>query len=526
MVGLALYSGVFAQEKHVDSKITKVTVFLDKAQVTRTFKATVPGGKTEYVLTGLTSFLHEQSIQVAAKGNLIILGVSHRRNYLDELNMPPSLRVLRDSVDYYTRQIALQNGEREILKKEEEMLISNQKIGGTNQNLTASELKAMADFYRNRLADIVKARMNIDVALTKLNERFRKVQQQFNEQNELFARNTSEIVISVSADAAGSATFEVDYVVDNAGWHAVYDLRAKDTKSPIHLAYRANVFQSTGEDWKDVKLKLSTANPSLVGLKPELATWYLDFYRPLYRKDKAVAAVSRAEELRAYDMASAPMEAESLVPADFTTTVQTTLNTEFDIALPYTILSASKPTLVDIRQEEISADYIYSAAPKLDRDAFLLARITGWEALSLLPGEANVFFEGTFVGNTFIDPNNIPDTLSLSMGRDKRLVIERKKLTDFSSKKLIGSNRREALAFEISVRNTKNEKATIIVEDQVPVSRNSQIEVTLVDQGGAKYDAATGKLTWEMKLNPNESRKVAYKFEVKYPKDQVVAGLD
>src|SRR5204862_4822112 len=130
----------------------------------------------------------------------------------------------------------------------------------------------------------------------------------------------------------------------------------------------------------------------------------------------------------------------------------TSLNTEFDIALPYSVNSSNKPTLVDIRNYEMKADYQYSVAPKLDADAFLMARATGWEEFSLLPGEANVFFEGTFVGKSFIDPNNIKDTLSISLGRDKRIVVKREKLKDFSSRKLIGTNQKESYAYEISVR--------------------------------------------------------------------------
>jgi uncharacterized protein (TIGR02231 family) len=407
------------------------------------------------------------------------------------------------------------------------MLLSNQKIGGSNQNVTVAELKAMADFYRNRLSDIVSGRMKADSQIKKLTEKLAKLQRQVNEQTDVYSRNTSEIVISVSAESATGAELTVNYVVENAGWFAVYDLRAINTKTPIQLSYKANVFQSTGEDWKNVRLKLSTANPSLGGLKPELYTWYLDFYQPVYesRKYKAAGAVRGAPTSQSMDLDKAEAKPAETV-ASFVNTIQTSLNTEFDIALPYTVNSAGKPTLVDIREHELKADYSYSVAPKLDPDAFLLARALGWEEFSLLPGEANIFFEGTFVGKTFIDPNNINDTLSVSLGRDKRIVVKREKLKDFSSRKFIGSNQRESYAYEISVRNTKNEPVKITIEDQVPVSQNSQIEVMMIDAGSARYDKETGKLLWEMELKPNETKKVSYKFDVKYPKDKRVTGLD
>jgi uncharacterized protein (TIGR02231 family) len=369
--------------------------------------------------------------------------------------------------------------------------------------------------------------MKQDEKIRKINERIARLQNQLNEQNELYTRSTSEIVVSVSADAPTVAEINFQYLVANAGWYPVYDLRATNTKSPVKLSYKANVYQSTGEEWKSVKLKLSTANPNQGGVKPELHAWYLDFEQAVYRiKGKISGAVMRSAAPAAMSSqdGDAKME-EAASTADFVNTIQTSLNTEFSLGIPYTVLSSSKPTLVDIRNHELKADYQYSVAPKLDADAFLMAQITGWEEFSLLPGEANVFFEGTFVAKTYIDPNNIKDTLSLSLGRDKRIVVKREKLKDYTSRKGIGANQRDSYAYEISVRNTKSEPVKIRVEDQVPVSKNSQIEVTVTDAGNANYSTETGKLVWELTLQPNETKKVVYKFDVKYPKDKIVPGL-
>lgn len=529
LFGLVL-SAMAQTEKQVDSKISRVTVFLNRAQVTRELKTRVEAGRTNLVLSGLTANLDQQSIQVSGKGAITILGISHNQNYLSDHNRPKSLQVLYDSLDIYRKQIVHEQHQKEVLNKEEQLLLSNQKIGGNNQNLSVNELKAMADFYRSRLNDIGAGKIKSDERIKKINERMAKLNQQIREQNDLYNRNTSEIVVSVSADAATAVELEVNYIVANAGWYPVYDLRAANTRSPVQLNYKANVFQSTGEEWKNVRLKLSTANPSLGGVKPELYSWYLDFYNP------AAIYGSRAPEKKIMirGMSSVPAQEkvadevvleEAATISDFTQTIQTSLNTEFDISLPYTVSSASKPTLVDIRNHEMKAEYLYSTAPKLDQDAFLLARATGWEEFSLLPGEANVFFEGTFVGKSYIDPNVIKDTLSVSLGRDKRIVVKREKVKDFTTRRTIGSNIREAFAWEVSVRNTKNEAVKILVEDQVPVSQNSQIEVTVLDVAGAKYNKDTGKLVWEMNLQPNETKKVVYKFEVKYPKDKTISGL-
>ncbi len=516
-------------DKPVESNITNVTVFLAKAQVTREVKTRVEAGKTNIVITGLTSELDPQSIQVAGKGNFILLGTSHRQNYLNELNLPKSFKILKDSVGYYQKQISLEQSQKEILNKEEQMLLSNQKIGGTNQNLTVAELKAMADFYRSSLGEIVNGRMKQDDKIKRLNERTIRLQSQINSQNELYSRNTSEIVVSVTAETATSADFILNYVVAHAGWYPVYDLRAINTRNPVQLSYKANVFQGTGEEWKNVHLKLSTANPNLGGLKPELSSWYLDFYQPVAymgydkRARGPMPAAAKSEDVQQLSETEVTKRAETA--AEYVTTIQTSLNTEFDISLPYNVSSSNKPTLVDIRNYELKAEYQYSVAPKLDLDAFLIAKATGWEEFNLLPGEANIFFEGTFVSKTFIDPNSIKDTLAISLGRDKRIVVKREKVKDFTTRKAIGASVRETSAYEISVRNIKQDVVKIVIEDQVPVTQNNQIEVTVADAGGANYNKETGKLSWVWMIQPNETRKATFKFEVKYPKDKQISGL-
>lgn len=518
-------------EQRVESKITDVTVFLNKAQVTRQVSTRVSAGRSTLVISGLTAVLDQQSVQVSGKGKVVIEGISHRQNFLTDFNMPARLKSWKDSVELLQRQVQLEQSQKEILNKEEQMLLSNQKIGGTQSNLTVAELKGMSDFFRARMTDIVTTRMKHDDKIRKLNESMMRLQRQIAEQQNVYSRNTSEIVVALSAEAATPVELEINYVVNNAGWQPVYDLRATNTKSPVQLNYKANVFQSTGEEWDNVKLTLSTANPSEGGLKPELYTWLLDFYvpQPIYgsrrmemQSKSAVRGMSAPEEISV--VADKLEEVESM--AGFVNTVQTSLNTEFAISLPYTVSSANKPTMVDIRSYEMKASYVYSVAPKLDKDAFLLAKAVGWEDFSLLPGEANIFFEGTFVSTSFIDPNSIKDTLAISLGRDKRVVVKREKLKDFSSRKTIGSNQRDTYTFEISVRNTKAESIQLMVEDQLPVSRNSQIEVISLDNGGARYTKETGKLVWDLNLQPNETKKLQFKYEVKYPKDRQISGLE
>ena len=526
VVGVCAF-GEAQQKQNTPSKISAVTVFTSKAQITRKASTSLNKGNTELVFNGLSAQVDPNSIQVTGKGNLTILGIRHERNYLSNQEEPAEVVVLRDSLNYYKSLISETEVMKGIYKKEEALLISNQVISGKDRGVTVSELKAMADFYRTRLLQLAKNRSKADLRIQTFQKRQKAIQKQLNEWSAYYQKNSSSIIVDVSASGATKANLSVNYIVQNASWYPIYDIRSSGTDLPIALTYKANIVQHTGVNWEDVKLTLSTANPNLSNVKPDIYPWYLDFERPiLYNSAPESKGKSIRQEV-VMEMDDAEMEVleEVVTVADFTQTTQTTLNTKFDISIPYTVNSGAKSTTVDIKKEKLEASYSYAVAPKFDQDAFLIARVTNWDQYDLLAGQANLFFEGTYVGKTYINPKKANDTLELSLGRDKHIVVERKPVKDFTSKKLIGSNQRETYAYEITVRNTKKVPISIILEDQLPISSHSDIEVSEVVLGGAIWDKVTGKLKWELKIPSGQQKKVTYSFEVKYPKNKRVMGL-
>ena len=171
------------------------------------------------------------------------------------------------------------------------------------------------------------------------------------------------------------------------------------------------------------------------------------------------------------------------------------------------------------------ATYSYFAVPKLDKDAFLIARLTGWEELNLLPGNANIYFENAYVGESYVDPRGTQDTMELSLGRDKRIIIKRELKKDLSSKKFIGNNIEKEMKYLITVRNTKKEKINITLEDQFPVTKNNDIVVKVEDYSGGAYNPESGKVTWKLDVAPATTVEKTLNYSVKYPKDKVVSGL-
>ena len=195
---------------------------------------------------------------------------------------------------------------------------------------------------------------------------------------------------------------------------------------------------------------------------------------------------------------------------------------EFEIATPYTIPSNGKQYTVQVKDYELPAYYEYYCAPKLDPDAFLTAQVTGWESLNLLSGEANLFFEGTFLGKSILDVQVVEDTLDISLGRDKGIVVERKKQKDYSKKQFIGNKKTDYRSWDISIRNKKKQRINLILEDQFPLTTNSDIEVKQESSGGANLNNDTGLLRWKMTLAKNETKQVNFKYSVKYPKRKSV----
>jgi len=211
--------------------------------------------------------------------------------------------------------------------------------------------------------------------------------------------------------------------------------------------------------------------------------------------------------------------------SDYTSITENQLNISFDIDIPYDILSNGKAHSVALKEIKIPATFKYYAAPRVEKEAFLLAEITDYSKYNLLKGEANIIFEGMYVGKTTINPSQTSDTLNLSMGRDKKISIKREKVADKSGTKFLSSKKEQTFTYDITVRNNKKETAQLLLKDQYPLSPDKEIEIELLQSDGAKVNAETGILTWDLDLKPNETKKIRISYRVKYPKDKVMDNL-
>jgi uncharacterized protein (TIGR02231 family) len=436
---------------------------------------------------------------------------------------------LEDTISALSQQIALINIRKEALNLEKEVILANKQIGGENSGVKVEDLEDALVLFRKRTQEIGEELLKLDGNLNRLNVIKNKFQSQLNVY--LNNRNSSvEVVVTVKTLSAVSNTnIEWSYLVGNTSWVPFYDIRVKDTKSQLQLVSKANITQRTGEDWKNVVLKLSTANPNENGSKPELIPTYLGFNQPVTIVARKSLTSKDKYGYKSENMAAASKSMETEAEADLgfsggiSNTVQTEINTEFNVTSAYTIPSDNNPHQVDLTVTNLDAHYAYGTVPKLDKIAFVTAKVSGNDLVNQISGEANVYFDGTFTGKTYIN-GTTSDSLLLSLGKDKRIQIQRNLLKDFSSKSFSGGSKKELNTWEISIRNTRKEPITIVVEDQIPVSTDKEIEIALLNNGGAEYDETTGKLKWTVTLDGEKSNTLKFSFEVKYPKEKIISN--
>jgi len=523
---------LFAKEQPITSKVTGAKVFLSGAQIARSASATITPGNTTLIFTGLSEQLDPMSIQVNGKGGFSILSVNHRINYLTESPKKKEIDDLQTQIKKLEKDWAYEKAMQDVWVNEEQLLNKNSSIGGAQNGLTAAQLTAVNDYVRERLKVTKTNWLAQQEKLTEIGREADKLRAQLAQYQGEQHRPTSEIVVEIDAPVEVAATFTLNYFVSDAGWTPAYDLRAKSTSTPIELLMKAQVINNTGEDWTKVDLALSSGNPTLGGNMPMLSAWVLQQpymletisggrkkYRSRMDDEKAMAPAvaygwSNGDGQRAEDT-------EALLEVA-NTVVYNTTTIEFSIDAPFSVPADGLAHTVAVKTHTVPAIYKHFVTPKLDKDAFLYARTTGWEDLNLLPGTANVFFEGTYVGQSYLNLQQTKDTLDVSLGRDKGVVVERVRRKSTNDKAVIGGKRTNTVGFDISVRNTKGSAIDIEVRDQHPLSPQSEIEVKLIESPDAIVNEQTGQLTWNITVEPKATKKLGFSYSVKHPKDMPV----
>ncbi|MBN9380044.1 MAG: mucoidy inhibitor MuiA family protein [Chitinophagaceae bacterium] len=578
------------------STLKSATIYRNGAELVHTARAAIEQGSSELIIGDISSSIDASSLRVSCTGNITIMSVAFSTEYLKPETASPFVRRLQDSVETIKKELTrldvLIRSDQALL----DVLAANKTIAGTN-GLSVAELSKMMDYYRQKTIELNSEINGYREKSDKYKQLAEKLENQVREEEKKNSKTGGRLTLQLQSPMSGNVDFTVSYLTTAAAWTPFYDLKVDNVNDPLHILYKARIMQTTGLDWKKVKLTLSTSQPGQGGNAPVLKTWFLQFVDPLLQNrgvsssagysnnfsntlqgrvagvdvksqqlsEVVVRGAGRDQEKEAnteplYIVNGNPVDKEAysnIDPraikkidvlkdaeatalygsraaagavvitlkdelGDYVSVNDNQMDVTFDIDLPYDVPANGKEQGVVLKEYKVPCAYQYYSAPRADKEAYLLGGISGWEKLNLLPGEANIIVEGANIGKSFIDPASTQDTLNLTLGRDKRVVVKKEKLMNYSSVKFLGSNKKQVFTYELTVRNNKKEKVQMLLKDQYPISSNKDIEEELLESSGAVVNTETGVLTWRTDLAPGETKKYRVSYSIKYPKDKIL----
>lgn len=558
-------------EKSVKTTVQRATIFQQGALLSSTELVSVNTGTTNIIFENVSPYLLQNSLQAAGKNDLVIMDVQYRLKYAEQtksdiksddprvVRWKEELTHVKDSLDDLSFVKKDIQNRINTLQIERNVLINNKMMKGDLQRDSLALFMQSIDFLRKRQNDIDSELLKLEKEAFKENRLRSQLNNRVATLNSLIqgigtpinnnpTKPMPQVIVTVMAERAMAAEITLTYFVQQAGWTTSYDLKASKENQNIDLKHRAAVYQNTGIDWKDVLLTLSTGDPNQGNMKPILTPQYLAYNMPVMMETQAyLSKAKRSNELikqpvaqnqanmaltsggivtdniRGFDDDMEVKEKDGVM--DYTQINQNMMRIEYEIKLKYSIESDNKAHNVVIQSKTIPAVYSYSVVPKLDPDAFLMARVSDWEDMNLMPGTARIYFDNSYIGESFINPLNTNDTLQLNLGRDKSIVVTRTKVKDKCKDKVMSDNHLLTQVYEITVRNTKTIPIRLVIEDQMPVTKEQDIKIEYLENSGARFNTETGRLVWDFNLKPKDSKKLTFSYEVKSPKDKSLSSL-
>jgi uncharacterized protein (TIGR02231 family) len=538
-------------EKTIKSKPEKIIVYTQGAQVHRNTLVNLVAGQNTIIFSGLENCINASAIQASGNGNFIIADIQHEVHYPEfdkaklngDVRYKKLLKQVNDSLQELNYLIEDITYKSDALSTEKNVLLNYSLYKGQSKRDSIASLKDGLTYLREKLYNInteqlklKREREKLEAKKIILNERVVNVSRELTNQN-----NTGEveqvdyrILVHVIADQATQATVSLNYYITNAGWTPSYDLRAMSNEQNVKLTYKAQIHQESGIDWGNVKLVLSTANPNRSYNIPSLSPWYLGYnpYKQNNNKDSRVLSApaagagysDKAKKTDDFsDLEQEQKEVAALNAYDYTSVSENVIETEYEIKLNYNIPSDGKEHFAAIMVKDLKTNYRYKAIPKLNNNVYLTAVLSDWEDAITMGGEASIYYDGSYVGNTSLLPGGTEDTIQLSLGIDKNIAIKRQKIKEKCSQKVLDNDILHQYTYEITIKNSRATKIDIEVEDQLPLAQDKSVVVDRKELSGAKYDEVTGILKWRSTIQAKDSKKLTLMYQVKAPKYMSVA---
>lgn len=645
-----------ADTLQIVSDINHVTLYFSGAQIERSAKVKLQQGNQLVLIRNLPYQLDEKSLQIQLNQELKLLNVKRIQHEPDFYRMDEETAIM-DQRDSLEREIRIINQKIQVQKQIERLILSNQNFKNKDGAVQLADVKTAAEFYDAKLNSCKDLIFSYTLQISKIKDKIDDLSDKITKLQSKIETYSSEILVQLESPRMLTTDIKFSYLTQFAGWKPTYDFRVEEIGKPLSIIYRADVFQSTGEDWNAESITLSSGNPRQGGNKPTMISWNITQPQPVpynpnynadnqgrisgriydsatgkslkganvlvysnnqllqvcttdadgmyqinpllagyytmdvqhvgyaasgrmgvqinkdqhykfpvplskgynhiidevsienevvqfqpvtvegnvYMADDAVYYSGAATRSASYAPSMAMTQDYSAYEMDVLETSQyktkqiqqinfiansvkpTAANLEYTITEKISIPSDGNPNKLKIKEVKVPVDFVYHAVPQLDPDAFLTANITEWEDLNLLNGKAQIFYEGTFVAESYIDVLQTSDTLELSLGRDKNIVIDRVENKNLSNKSFIGGMTKDNIIWHLTIRNNRKIPVNLVVEEQIPISNQKEIEILLIRSAEGELDKNTGFITWKHKIEANTTKEYEYEFQVKYP---------
>jgi uncharacterized protein (TIGR02231 family) len=533
-----------AEPVTVESHITDVTVYPDRAQITRSAEININPGETRLLFDKLPAMLADDSIQAAGKAAAqVVIGDVAVNTVVHEQAQDAKAEELEKRVqDLHDQREALYYRQRVI--DEQRKLIQQIQVKASGDvtreiqlnKFDVAELKDLPAFVGSEFTRLEEESRKVAVEGRDLDRKIAVAEAEFNKTRSTANRVEKTVVVTLTAKDATKLHVQISYVIGNAGWAPAYDARAASDISSVDLTYNAVVRQQTGEDWPGVNLTLSTAKPSIGAQMPDLTKWAVNIWQPML----AAPAMAKAEyrALSAGAVGARPaLESATPLPAQMAEmeavseqahVEQGVTAATFRVPRVADVPSDGEPHRQTVASVSLPAVFTYETTPKVSPFAYLKAAATNTTDTPLLAGAVNVFIGPDFIGTGRIGTVSQGEAADLFLGIDEGIRVKREELKDSRGKSgFFRSRRHQVRGYKITVENYKDKSQHVVVYDQIPVSGTDDVKVTLGDASvkPTKIDDATGKLTWELDLKPREKREITFEFTVDWPPDREVTGL-
>lgn len=550
---LALAGLLRAADLTPQANVTAVTVYADRAEVTRHAKLRLEPGTHVLTFDNLPAATDLGSVRANGTGAFTLVDIRGETVHTSDISndkvraVVDRIRSLERTRDELNRANARLNERKQALDKILGRLTTAGK-DSPNPDLDPAKWAGFVDYHATKLASLDEEALAL---ADKQRDNGRELDQAQRELAELrgSAHRTRNVArVTVEAKAATEATIDLAYVVAGPSWEPSYDIRADVKAKTLEVAYHATVRQSTGEDWKGVALRLSTAQPSVDGREPKLDPWFLRKLElvPLgaaggstheLRKTKSSSRV-RADQANAFQLNDMAVQDATLTGAVRTADAATAsvitsgVAAIFGVERPSDILADNKPARVPLSRDTFPAAFRHTCVPKLSPHTYLKAKAINKTDLPYLPGPSAIFVDGSFVANADMDLVPAGQEFWSYLGADASVKVERRVLADRTEvsgvfgKKTIGTLR----DYVFKVTNGKAAPVELVIWDQIPASNHEDIKVSLdepklsKDNPNLKMDDQK-RLEWRLELKAGEKRDVPFRFTVERPEDMVVEGL-